>query len=387
MILFIIFIISNTISKQYALPLAAIFLSFSLKTAIAQPLPDLPEPVSNNAVAYVKAEDGEYLLSFMGVGAGKNYLDVHNKVWALKLPVTDLEQSSWQVKSPVPSSLPLKGRLASIAVGIKHKAYIFGGYTVDKAHNEISSPDSYAYDVFNDKYQTLAPMPVPVDDAVALVYQQRYIYLISGWHNDGNVNLVQVYDIQTNNWHQASPFLGVSVFGHAGGIVDNNMLICDGVKVQAQVSKRRTFVAEPACYSGTISDKSPFKIDWRKVAHPTGTARYRMAAASDPVSKRIWFYGGSENPYNYNGIGYDGNPSEPSNQLWEFVWHSQTWQLKTLPMGTMDHRGAITLTISVAEEQNKKLQIVVIGGIGSKQKSLGQVSSFSPTILSIKQHQ
>ena len=37
-------------------------------------------------------------------------------------------------------------------------------------------------------------MPVPVDDSVALSYKERYIYLISGWHNDGNVNLVQVYD-------------------------------------------------------------------------------------------------------------------------------------------------------------------------------------------------
>jgi hypothetical protein len=382
-----VFLKLSTISNQYGLPLAVIFLSFSLNTVIAQPLPDLPEPVSNNAVAYVKAEDDEYLLSFMGLGSGKTYLDVHNKVWALKLSVTDAEQISWQIKSPVPSSLPLKGRLASIAVGIKNKAYIFGGYTVDKDHNEISSPDSYAYDVFNDRYTILAPMPVPVDDAVALVYQQRYIYLISGWHNEGNVNLTQVYDIQTNSWHQASPFLGASVFGHAGGIVDNNMLICDGVKVQANVSKKRSFVAEPACYSGTINDKSPFKIDWRKVAHPTGTARYRMAVASDSISKRIWFLGGSENPYNYNGIGYDGQPSEPSNQLWEFDWHSQTWQLKTLPAATMDHRGAIILPMPVAEEQNREPQMVVIGGMGLKQQSLAQVTSFSPAILPIIHHQ
>lgn len=381
------FLILPTISTQYGLHLAAIFLSFSFNTAIAQPLPDLPEPVSNNAVALVKTEGGEYLLSFMGLGSGKTYLDVHNKVWSLKLSDVASKQISWQAKSPVPSSLTLKGRLASIAVGIKSKAYIFGGYTVDKSHNEISSPDSYAYDVLNDSYKKLAPMPVPVDDAVALVYQQRYIYLISGWHNDGNVNLVQVYDIQTNSWHQASPFLGASVFGHAGGIVDNNMLICDGVKVQAQVSKRRTFIAEAACYSGTISDKKPFKIDWRKVSHPTGTARYRMAVASDSTSNRIWFFGGTDNPYNYNGIGYDGKPSEPSNQLWEFEWHSQTWKIKTLPVASMDHRGAIILPISVAEGQNKEAQIVVIGGLGPKQKSLGQVSSFSPTILPINHRQ
>ena len=63
------FLILPTISTQYGLHLAAIFLSFSLRTAIAQPLPDLPEPVSNNAVALVKTEGGEYLLSFMGLGS------------------------------------------------------------------------------------------------------------------------------------------------------------------------------------------------------------------------------------------------------------------------------------------------------------------------------
>jgi hypothetical protein len=41
-------------------------------------------------------------------------------------------------------------------------------------------------------------MPVPVDDDISLPYQSRYIYLISGWHNDGNVNLVQLYDTKTN---------------------------------------------------------------------------------------------------------------------------------------------------------------------------------------------
>lgn len=25
-------------------------------------------------------------------------------------------------------------------------------------------------------------MPVPVDDSVALVYRDRYVYLVSGWH-------------------------------------------------------------------------------------------------------------------------------------------------------------------------------------------------------------
>jgi hypothetical protein len=141
---------------------------------LAATLPPLPEAVSNNAVASVSTDSGNYLLSFMGLGKGKTHLDVHNKVWALKLNTT-LSVNSWQQKSPVPSSLPLKGRLASIAVGVKDKAYLFGGYTVAEDHTEVSSPDNFAYQVTTDHYTKIANTPVPVDDAIALVYQQRFI--------------------------------------------------------------------------------------------------------------------------------------------------------------------------------------------------------------------
>jgi N-acetylneuraminic acid mutarotase len=338
----------------------------------AQPLPALPEAVSNNAVAKVKTEQGDFLLSFMGLAKGKTYQDVHNKVWSLKIEQRGVEtQSNWLEMSPVPSSLPLKGRLASIAAGIKEKAYIFGGYTVGKDHSEVSSPDNFVYQVLTDSYQKIARMPVPVDDAVALVYQDRYIYLISGWHNDGNVNLVQLYDSKTDSWQQASPFLGVPVFGHAGGIVDGKMLICDGVKVQAREGKRRTFVPEPACYTGFIDKANPLKIDWREVKHPTGKAKYRMAATGVNANKRIVFFGGSANPYNYNGIGYDGKPSQPSDATWTFDLLTQQWQLSKSEFSSMDHRGMLLL------ELNGALRAVTLGGIGKNQKSLSDVKLMS----------
>ena len=135
--------------------------------------------------------------------------------------------------------MPLKGRLASTAVGLGEYAYIFGGYTVDSDHTEISSPDVYRFDIKNNTYKHLASMPVPVDDSVAISYKERYIYLISGWHNDGNVNLVQVYDTKNNTWQQASPFLGEPVFGQAAAISGNTIVICDGVKTQANSDSLR----------------------------------------------------------------------------------------------------------------------------------------------------
>lgn len=319
-------------------------------------LPALPEATANNSVAKVSTENGDYLVSFMGLGSGKDYPDVHNKVWSLKLG-----EQNWRASTPVPSTISPVGRLASTAVGIGAYAYVFGGYTVDKDHNEISSPDVYRFDVEKNSYKKLTPMPVPVDDSVALVYQNRFIYLISGWHNDGNVNLVQVYDIQTDSWQQASPFLGTSVFGQAGAISGNVMVICDGVGVVPHANKRRSFKGVAQCFKGEINPKTPYKVDWRVLKHPTGKARYRMAAGT--YNKSMYFVGGSENPYNFNGIGYNGVPSTASNNIWRFDVNTNGWQMYESKEATMDHRGLI-IWGDIG---------LTIGGMNSKQQVLNKI--------------
>lgn len=327
--------------------------------------PDLPEPVTNNAVASVEIKGQTYLFSFMGLGDDKDYQAVHNKAWQLVIKQNG-KFSDWESIPSVPSSLKLKGRLASVAVGLNQHVFIFGGYTVAEDHTEISTPDVYKYDPLSQSYTKLSSMPVPVDDAVALTYQNRYIYLISGWHNDGNVNLVQVYDVEKKQWRQASPFLGSPVFGHAGGIIDNTMVICDGVKVIANSDKRRTFSASPACYSGNISVNDPLKIDWRTLPHPSGSAHYRMAAIGDNKSGKFIFFGGAQNPYNYNGVGYDAVPSQASNKIWLFDLSTQSWETKTLPFSSMDHRGLLPFMN----------QWVILGGMGIEQNVLKAVNTF-----------
>ncbi|NMP32541.1 galactose oxidase [Thalassotalea sp. M1531] len=313
-------------------------------TCLANPpisLPSLPEPITNNAITIVNSENRNYLLSFNGLLKGKDHKSVSNKAFMLRVG-----DKSWQGINNVPIHQPingLTGRLASVATSIKDNAYIFGGYTVAKDHSEVSVPDVYSFNVKTQKYTLLAPMPVPVDDSIALTYQDRFIYLVSGWHNDGNVNLVQIYDTKTNTWQQASPFPGKPVFGQAGAIVNNKMLICDGVRVDVHLDKRRSYAAEPACYLGSISLKQPNKINWHKVAHPTGVARYRMAATGVYSANSAYFIGGSDNPYNYSGIGYNGAPSEPDSKIWKFDFNSNKWQLLTSATATMDHRSLIEL--------------------------------------------
>lgn len=339
--------------KLIKIPFYVTLIWFFISCCYAQSLPSLPEPVSNNAVAKVTTPSADYLISFMGLAKQKDYSSVHNRVWVLKVG-----DDIWRPGNPVPSSLTLKGRLASIAVGVGSNAYVFGGYTVAQDHTEVSSPDNFRYNPATDHYTKIARTPIPVDDAVALVYQQRYIYLVSGWHNDGNVNLVQVYDVQTDSWFQASPFLGRAVFGHAGAMLNNKMVICDGVVVKAQEHKRRTFAAQPACYLGIIDSQTPTKIDWRLLQHPSGRARYRMAATGSVYHQKLVFWGGSENPYNYNGMGYDGKPSSPSSQLWLFDLDTNQWKIQNRETASMDHRGLLELND----------EFVVLGGMVNEQE-------------------
>ena len=41
-----------------------------------EPLPALPRPVSNNAVALVSTGEGDFLYSFLGLGSGKTWQDI-----------------------------------------------------------------------------------------------------------------------------------------------------------------------------------------------------------------------------------------------------------------------------------------------------------------------
>jgi N-acetylneuraminic acid mutarotase len=338
---------------------ALFYFASPLLYANALNVPDLPEPVTNNSVAQVTNSRGTWWVSFMGLGKSKDYRDVYNRVFAWHLG-----DKAWTEKSPVPASTQLKGRLAATAVGVGEHAYVFGGYTVAADHSEISSPDNYRYDVLLDKYEKLANMPVPVDDSVALVFQNRYIYLISGWHNDGNVNLVQVYDIQTDSWQQASPFPGRPVFGHSGAISGNNLVICDGVGVDYYPSKRRGFSTVAACFTGEIQADAPHRINWNTLHHPSGKGRYRMAAGAK--DNLVYFIGGATNAYNYNGIGYDGVPSTPSNKVWIFDIQSKSWSASHSSVPTMDHRGLL-----FHEERG-----YVIGGMAHDQKVLKSINSF-----------
>ena len=308
-------------------------------TTQATDLPALPEPVSNQVVLATSVGGKTYVSSFMGLGSGKTAKDVHNRAWQWTHG-----EPVWQNVSPVPSRARLSGRLAASGVTLQNHFFLFGGYTVAADGSETTSAESYRYSPVTRTYNKLPDMPVAVDDAVALSYQNRYIYLASGWSQDGNVNLIQRFDNFTQKWSQATPFPGTPSFGLAGAITGSVLVLCDGVAVSYQPPPRQ-YQALAQCWRGDIDSKDPAKISWQMLPHPDGKSRYRMAASAVTLNGTTYlaFIGGSETAYNFNGIGYNGQPAEPSTAIWLFDPASNQWQQAQPGQGVMDLRTLISL--------------------------------------------
>lgn len=312
---------------------------------------DLKQPVTNNAVAYLATESSAGYFSFGGLLSGKTWQDVTNKAWWLSN-----QTGQWWSLPPVPGAA---GRLASVAVSANDNVWLFGGYTVAEDGTELSLADVYRVNPHAKPiYQRVSDMPVPVDDATAFVYRDRYIYLISGWHDVGNVNLVQMYDTKTDTWQQATPYPGNPVFGHAGGMVGNRLLVCGGVKIDYAASKPRQFTGSVQCWLGEVNPVDLRRINWQPVAPMPAGSRYRSAAAGLEEYKRIVFIGGSDNPYNYDGIGYNGDASEPIAGIVSFDLASRQWYCHgDMEVASMDHRGLLA----------NDSQLTTIGGMQAGQ--------------------
>jgi N-acetylneuraminic acid mutarotase len=276
----------------------------------------------------------------------------------------DPGRDAWEMISPVPGT----PRLGATAQSVEGKIYLFGGFTVDRRLRETTVATVDIYDPLRNSYSSAAHLPIAVDDAVSGVWRDRLIFLVSGWSGEGNVKNVQFYDPRLDRWSQATPIPGPPVFGHAGGIVGDSIVYCDGVKIDLAGDER--FVLSPLCFHGEIDPSDPMRINWSEIPHHPGGAKYRMAAGVLSTAGKIAFAGGSSNPYNYSAVGYDGIPSAPSSAAFLFDPKQSRWERagrNILP--TMDHRGLAgggdTLTL--------------IGGITSRGRVTSRVEKlFTP---------
>ena len=320
-------------------------------------IPPLPVPHANNAVAQVEIDGKTMIFSFMGLKAGKGHADISKEAYAYTEG-----NSAWERLPDVPVG---EGRLAATAVGLNGSVYLFGGYTVADDGGEVSTHENFRFDPVGREYHLIPAMPVPVDDAVSFAYAGRYIYLVSGWHDTANVRDVQVYDTLESRWFKATDYPGTPVFGHAGGIVGNRFVIADGTGLfGTREAGDRRFETVNEGWMGTIDPDNPSDITYRRMPQLPGRGNYRMGGAGDEVGNRVLFFGGTSNAYNYNGIGYNGEPSKPTAHVFAWDFTVDNWvALADKPTPSMDHRGLL----------NVGGKWFTIGGMVGKQEVTGQV--------------
>ena len=330
----------------------------TLATAPAQDeLEALPVPITNNAVASVKVQGQTLVYSFMGLGSSKKWDAVKNSAYAL-----NLKYDRWTTIRSIQGS----GRLGAIAVSVGEEVFVMGGYVPDKSGRQTIVADTSVYEPSGLRWYRGPDLPVAVRDAAAGEYHDRYVYVIGGFSNKGPTNAVQLYDTITKEWAQATPYPGAAVFGHSGTVVGDSIIYIDGAKASG-AKTGNLWIPSDECWIGKIDRKDPKKIEWSKLpAHP-GSARYRIAAGASDKDGKAYFAGGSAEVYDYNGIGLDGKPAEPSPVVFDYNVKHGAWETITdkAPNPTMDHHG-----MAVTSDA-----LIVVGGMDKDQVVQGRVQS------------
>jgi len=305
-------------------------------------LSDMPEPVTNNAVA----TDGSYVYSFMGIDSTKLYSGIHLKAFRY-----DIASNIWDTIPSVPDNL---SRIAASASAINGKIYIIGGYHVYSNLSEVSSNKVFIYDPDSNSYTSGANITIATDDQIQSVWQDSIIYVISGWSNSGNINVVQIYDPALDSWSMGTPLpagLDYEAFGASGVIIDNTIYYAGGV------TDTWVFSMIPKLRTGVIDPLNPATISWSILDDSLG-GLYRSGAGvfnDEP----IWF-GGADKAYNFDGIDYASSLGvEPLNRVTTYhpLLSSFTESSGTI-VPIMDMRGIVKI------DTNK---FIIAGGMGPGQ--------------------
>lgn len=321
----------------------------------ADNLAPLPSPITNNAVTQVRINGQTLIYSLMGLGPGKDWKSISNAANAL-----NVGYNKWTTIRAVPGS----GRLGAVAATARAQVHLIGGFVPDQTGHQAVVSDLTIYDPTALKWYRGPDLPIPVRDAIAGVYRDRFIYVVGGFGKNGPVNAVQIYDAEAQRWLEGTPYPGPAVFGHAGTVVGDSIIYIDGAKKNASAGPPN-YVPSDECWVGKIDHKNPRNIQWTKLPPHPGDARYRIAAGGADREGKAYFAGGSSTVYDYNGIGLDKTPAQPSATVFAYSFRNNSWQTiaDNDPNPTMDHRGLIVTGDG----------LVVIGGMAKDQSVVAKV--------------
>jgi N-acetylneuraminic acid mutarotase len=318
----------------------------------------LPRPTTNAATAAGVINGDWQLFVMLGLDSTLKWSGITRRAYAWST-----RDKQWRELPQVPGAV---GRLAATAQVARGRVFLFGGYTVDSAGTEATNQSVDIFDPAQNAWHAGALTPVAVDDAVSGVYRDSLIYLISGWHDNDNVRVVQLYDVVRDRWSVGTPLPGPGVFGHGGSIAGNTIVFIDGAV--RNPARKPSYILESQTWVGTIDSTRAETITWTKAPTHPFAPLYRPAAG--PCGRFVIFAGGTDNPYNYNGVGYNGITAEPLSRVMAFDTRSSMWHLLgDAPTASMDHRALIT----------QRGVAAIAGGIGPNQRVRATVDRWALT--------
>ena len=281
---------------------ALVLLNFN--AAISQTytqLASLPEAVSNNAVSSAIIEGQTFIYSFSGIDTTKIYSGIHNKGFKY-----DLQGDTWTSIDPLPSG---PTRIAAGANTIGDIIYVIGGYHVNSFGFETSQSKVHRYDVQADTFLTDgASIPLAIDDHVQAVWRDSLLFVITGWSNNQNVRNVQIYDPAIDNWTSGTSVPNISgyrVFGASGAILGDTIYYLGGAEFG------NNFPASKVFKKGAINPDNPTEIAWSSFESDLAIG-YR--AASFISNGRVYWVGGSDITYNFDGFAYNSSGAVDPNR-------------------------------------------------------------------------
>ncbi len=309
------------------LTIAFSYLVFTLSAQITEMSPT-PERVTNNAVVEGYVNGVPYVYSFAGLDSTKLYSGIHLRSFRYS---TQTDQ--WESIPPLPDAL---GKIAASASRVGDLIYIIGGYHVFSNGNETSSDKVHIYDPQTNSYlPDGTAIPVPIDDQVQAVWRDSLIYVVTGWSNSQNVTNVQIYNPSTDQWSQGTPVPNGSTypaFGAAGLIFNDTIYYFGG-------ARNGDFAIQKHMRKGIINPDNPTEIEWSSFILDSSIKAYRPGAFIQFQDHLFWI-GGSDNTYNYNGIAYNnGQGVEPNHRLLYLHHSNNTYQTHEYPEIPMDLRG------------------------------------------------
>jgi len=311
-----------------------LFLTSQLFSQTFTELPSMPQRVANNAVTGATVNGIPHVYSFSGIDSTKTYTGIHKQAFRY-----NTQTEVWDQIADLPTG---NGRIAAGASTVKNKIYIIGGYEVFANGSEVSIDKTHIYDPETNSYETDgAPIPVAIDDQVQAVWRDSLIYVVTGWSDNTNVSNVQIYNPSNDEWLVGTPVPSgdYRVFGASGSIIGDTIYYLGGAKFGSN------FPASSLFRKGVIDPNDPTNITWSLDLSSAGKA-YR-AAALTVENQGVYWIGGSEVTYNFDGIAYNGSGGVSPKENW-FVYNGENLDSRAPDMfgnempRVMDLRGIAT---------------------------------------------